>query len=404
MEPRRPADAHRHQGLRARQGRRAPREPRLPRRRVGFDGRAEQAPACRQLPQAPPRHPGPRGHGRNRGLLGRGRHRAAADPGGRAGANPRRPRTTGCGRFDGRWGGDPAGLPPRRAALRGRRDQPGDPRHRRRLQRRHHRFERARGLHRAQARERGVPLRTRVRHGQLQRCAHAAPRPERERQRRLHRQPERSEEGPRRRGHLDALPHREGREDPGGVQSGRGERVPAHRLRDADARPRRLPQRPGGRGRDRLRPHRHRHLRGGAGRFRGRTDRAASLPARGNARDGHRFRRRACDPQDPLQAPGRRHQHPHHPCGDHRRCLRERGRRPARNALRRGGGRVWTAPPGRPPYRRLRLRRRHHPRARRARRRPLRLPHGVRQTRSPREVRRRHGAPRAVTRSERSHV
>ena len=59
----------------------------------GSMGRAEQAPPRRQLPQAAARHPRPRGHGGDRGLRGRSRHRAPTDPGGRAGADPRRPRT-----------------------------------------------------------------------------------------------------------------------------------------------------------------------------------------------------------------------------------------------------------------------------------------------------------------------
>ena len=90
--------------------------------------------------------------------------------------------------------------------------------------------------------------------------------------------------------------------------------------------------------------------------------------------------------------------------GDHRRRLRERGVGPARSALRDSGGGVRTAPPGRSPYRRLRLRRRHRPRSGSPRRRPLRLPGGVHQPRPSREVRRRHGAPPIVLRFERDCV
>ena len=147
-----------------------------------------------------------------------------------------------------------------------------------------------------------------------------------------------------------------------------------------------------------------RHLRGGAGRLGGRAGRAASLPARGSGADGHRVRRRARLPQDPLQAAGRRHQHPHHPCGDPCGRVRERGFSPAGSALRGGGGGVRPASPGRTLHRRLRLRRRHRPRSRSPRRRPLRLPGGVRQPRPPREVRRRPGTPPAVIQTERNPV
>jgi Ca-activated chloride channel family protein len=48
--------------------------------------------------------------------------------------------------------------------------------------------------------------------------------------------------------------HRQGREDPGGVQSPRGRRVPAHRLRESSAEPRGFQRRQERCGRDRRRP------------------------------------------------------------------------------------------------------------------------------------------------------
>ena len=96
--------------------------------------------------------------------------------------------------------------------------EPRHPRHRRGLQRRHLRPRCARELHRAQARERGLALGARLRDGQLQRRADAAPRPARQRQRRLHRFALRGAQGAAGASVLDARDHREGREDPGRVQ------------------------------------------------------------------------------------------------------------------------------------------------------------------------------------------
>ena len=59
----------------------------------------------------------------------------------------------------------------------------------------------------------------------------------------------------------DAAHDREGREDPGRVQSGAGRRVPPDRLREPPAAPRGLQQRQGRRRRDRRRPLGHRALR-----------------------------------------------------------------------------------------------------------------------------------------------
>ena len=293
------ADAHRHPGLRPRHGDRAACEPRLPRRRVRVDGRTGQAPPCRQLSQAPPRHPSPP-RTRSRSWSTRARpapcSRRPRWPSGGGSSLPSNTWTRAVRRPAARGSGRPTSSPSGTSWKVGSTGvilaTDGD-------------FnvgitdsDELEGFI-ARKRESGVFLSVLgYGMGNYNDGADAAPRPERERQRRLHRQPERSAEGPRRGSHLDALPHREGREDPGRVQPGRGERVPAHRLRDADARPRGLPQRPGGRGRDRLRPHRHRDLRSGAGRVGGRAGRAASLPARGKRR-----RRR---PSSPTSLPSSR--------------------------------------------------------------------------------------------------
>ena len=79
-------------------------------------------------------------------------------------------------------GGDPPGLSARRAALREPRHQPGDSRHRRGLQRGNNGPRGIDGFHRAQTRRRRIPVGTGFRYGQLQRCAHAASCPERQRQ------------------------------------------------------------------------------------------------------------------------------------------------------------------------------------------------------------------------------
>ena len=328
--PRRPADAHRHPGLRPRHGGRSPREPSSSsstcrgRWTSRTSSPSSSTPSSSSSAPSPPRT-------RSRSWSTRVRPAPCS----------RRPRSRSGGRILAALehldaGGSTAGGEGIRQAyflaerpLRGRRDQSGDPRHRRRLQRRHHRFGRARELHRPQARERRVPLRARVsawgnyNDELMQRLA---------------------QNGNGNAAYIDSLNEarkalvEEATSMPFPIAKDvkiqvefNPAAVSEYRLigyEDADARPRGLPQRPDGRGRDRLRPHRHRHLRGGAGRLGGRAGRAASLPAGGSGGDGDRVRRRGRVCQDPLQAAGRRHQYPHHPRGDHRRRVRERGRGP----------------------------------------------------------------------------
>ena len=73
-------------------------------------------------------------------------------------------------------------------------------------------------------------------------------------------------------------------------------------------------------------------------------------------------------PQDSLQAPRRHDEHADCAAGDRVRRVRQRGRCASRCALRRRGRGIRPAPARRAPYRRLWIRRRHLPRAGRARR------------------------------------
>ena len=79
-------------------------------------------------------------------------------------------------------------------------------------------------------------------------------RAERQRHGGLYRHAGRSREGAGRGCRLDALHHRQGREDPGRVQPGQGRGIPADRLRDPRAQPRGFQQRPRRCRRDRLGP------------------------------------------------------------------------------------------------------------------------------------------------------
>ena len=108
--------------------------------------------------------------------------------------------------------------------------------------------------------------------------------------------------------HLDALPDRQGREDPGRVQSGDRLRIPADRLRDPASQSRGLQQRQGRRGRDRLRPHGDGDLRDHAGGKRRRSLSTACATSTSAAPAAERQERRIRLPEDPLQAAGRGHE------------------------------------------------------------------------------------------------
>ena len=116
--------------------------------------------------------------------------------------------------------------------------------------------------------------------GQLQRRADAEPRPERQRQRRLHRHAVGGPQGAARGSVVDPRHHRRRREDPGRVQSRGGQRIPADRIRDPDARARGLPQRQGRCRRHRRRSHGDRHLRADTGGIGGASEspRVATAP------------------------------------------------------------------------------------------------------------------------------
>ena len=146
----------------------AARQPRLPDRHLGLDGRAQQAAAA----QAVARHAGRSAATRNdtvvdRHLCRHRRRRARADHG-----QPTRRKILAALDKLGA-GGSTAGAEGIRQAYElaeqnfdPERRQPRDPRDRRRLQRRHHQPGRAEGLHRARARQGRLPVGARLRHGQ----------------------------------------------------------------------------------------------------------------------------------------------------------------------------------------------------------------------------------------------
>ncbi len=89
-----------------------------------------------------------------------------------------------------------------------------------------------------QREKRRIPVRARLRAGQLPRPDGADPRAERQRRRRLHRHAERGAQGAGRTGRCAAVHHRKDVKLQGGVQPGHGGRVPPGGLRDARAQPR----------------------------------------------------------------------------------------------------------------------------------------------------------------------
>ena len=141
------------------------------------------------------------------------------------------------------------------------RHQPGHPGHRRRLQRRRHEPGRADPNHRRATPSPGVFLTVlgfgmgNYKDSTLEKLAD-----KRQRQLRLHRHAAGSPQGPRRTDRRDAGHDRQGRQDPGRVQSARSRRLPADRLREpSPARPG-LQRRHQGRRRNRRRAHGDRAL------------------------------------------------------------------------------------------------------------------------------------------------
>ncbi len=127
-------------------------------------------------------------------------------------------------------GGHSARLRRGGAELRRGGNQPGHPLHRRRFQCWGHGTGAPEPADRGEGRSRRLPHRARLRHGQLQgRDDGEAGRPG-QRQLRLHRHPARSPQGAGRADGRHAGDHRQGREDPGRVQPGQGQRLPADRL------------------------------------------------------------------------------------------------------------------------------------------------------------------------------
>ena len=146
-------------GLRARDGRArtgAGAQPDVPHRRLGIDGRPEEAAAAEALSGAARRSARGAGPDRDRGLRGRVGRRAAADLGRRARADPRRAGRPARGRLHQRRRGNRAGVPAGRTEPGEGRRQPRDPRDRRRLQRRHHQPGRSDPPDRGEARRTGI--------------------------------------------------------------------------------------------------------------------------------------------------------------------------------------------------------------------------------------------------------
>ena len=214
--------AHRHQGLRRAAGDAAARQPRVPDRHVGLDGRAEQAAAGQAVARAcwstQLEAERPRG---DRHLCGQRRHRARAD---RRRPTRRRSSARSSGSRPAAATAGAEGIRQAYALAEQNFDKNGVNRvilatdgdfnvgitDRDELK---GFVERERG-------KRRLPVRARLRHGQLQRRADADAGAERQRHRRLHRHAQRGAQGAGRGGDLDALPDRQGREDPGRVQSG----------------------------------------------------------------------------------------------------------------------------------------------------------------------------------------
>ena len=192
---------------------------RLPHRRLGLDDAGRQA-AARAVGHADAggRARRPRSRG-DRGLRRRQRPGAAVDPRHRQGDDRARHRRPAPGRIHQRRGRHPARLPHRPRALHPRRRQPRRAGHRRRLQRGRHQPGRAGTAHRAGARVGGVPVGARRRHRQPEGLDDGEARRQGQRQLRLPRLAARGPQGAGARARRHARHHRQGREDPGGVQS-----------------------------------------------------------------------------------------------------------------------------------------------------------------------------------------
>ena len=349
-------DAGRTQGLRG-GGRADPgRQPGVPDRHLGLDGRARQAAAAGRCLQGTGAAAARARPGLDRGLRRQRGPGAAADGGRPPRRDPRRTRSPVRRRLDQRRRRHPAGLCGRARGLRGRRRQPRDPRHRWRLQRRHHQPGRAGDPGRRAARERHRADHAGLRAGQLQRRAGREAGRCRQRQPRLHRYPAGGAQGAGRRDVLDPAHHRPRREGAGRVQPRAGGRIPPDRLREPPAAARGLQQRPDRRRRDRRRPRRDRAVRTGPGRAGRGGERPAALRTGAQAARGRRqgtgLREAA------LQARRRRRQRAHRAADPPRRggaaaraqALAGRGRGRLRRcaARRRAPGALWSRRPPRP--------------------------------------------------------
>src|SRR6266496_400045 len=252
LEAATPAGAHRPAGT-AREGRESPRvELCLPARRLRLDDAAEQA-APRESGDAAARESAPCQGSRRDGRVRRlGRPGVAVYSGRSEGQDPRRHRPARGGREHGGRRGDSPRVRRSGRQLHPRRQQPGDSGDRRRLQRR--RLQRCRDG----ATDRGKAPHRRVSHsagrgrGQSAGGQDGEARRQGQRQLRLPRHHHRGTEGPGARARRHTLHRREGREDPGRMESGARAGLPFDRVREPAAAQRRLHRRQEGRRRGRL--------------------------------------------------------------------------------------------------------------------------------------------------------
>src|SRR5205085_665473 len=156
---------------------------------------------------------------------------AEIDAGQREGKNPARARRIAGGRFDERRRRNRAGLQSCSRQFYQRRREPRNPRNRRRFQYRRDEPGRSDSVDRSESKDWGFPERARRRHRQPQGFDDAETRRQGERQLRVSRFGRGSAKSSRPADQRDVDDNREGREDPGGIQSGPGSLVSVDWLR-----------------------------------------------------------------------------------------------------------------------------------------------------------------------------
>ena len=227
-----PAAAHRHPGPGHRRRGAAREQPGLPDRRVRLHAAVRQAPPAQVVAAPAGRADEALGPGCDRGLRRPCRARSASHLRGEQERDPLRDRQARGGWLHRRWRRAPARLRGCARTLQPGREQPGDSRQRRRLQRGAVERRGDDPPHRKGARVGRLSLRPGFRHRQPAGLEDGAAGQPRERQLRLHRQRARGREGAGERVRRHPLHDCRGREAAGGVQSPGGAGVPAHRLRE----------------------------------------------------------------------------------------------------------------------------------------------------------------------------